>query len=92
MNTKQISQLLDRYLMYKYEFQHLAITLLMNKKIFLTNILIMNHQVKLKRTWAAELRLNVLNHPIYVNDAFNLKLIKFIGFYTSRGKLAFTPE
>ena len=59
-------QLLDRKLIYKYDFQNLVIMLLINmKEIFLANNLIMNtHQVKLKHIWIADIEFIVLNHSI----------------------------
>ena len=58
-------QLLDKEFIYNLEFQNLTITLLTNTKgICLANVLqIKKHQVKLKQTWIAEIRVYCAEPP-----------------------------
>ena len=53
-------------LIYKHEFQNLAMTLQLNfKRGLLANILMTKKcQANVKQTWIADIRSNVLNHPI----------------------------
>ena len=56
--------------MYRHEFQKLAVVLLVNaKEVFLPNILMVKkHQIRLKQTWVAEIKFNVLN-PSNLKDS-----------------------
>ena len=59
-------QLLDKEFIYKYEFQNLAMMLLLNiKDACLVNILVLKKNgIKLKQIWIDEIGLNALNQLI----------------------------